>query len=83
MSQHDLPLAWNHALDVVPVGTLTFNVFVTRHETFILCECYSMLLPAMSLRRSVLREKKGKTGGGGLVCPEGESSIAMQQTLFS
>ena len=71
MSRHDLALAQGHGT-FSPL--LTANVCITRHEASTLCFIYSI---AMSLGNWFCMSRKGGTGGGGLVHPESENSMAM------
>ena len=56
------------------IPLLTANVCITCHELSTLCIIYSI---AMSLGNCFCMSRKGGTGGGGLVHPESENSMAM------
>ena len=74
MSQHDLALAQESCRGHGTFSPLlTANVCITRHETFNSI-IYSI---AMSLGNCFCMSRKGGTGGGGLVHPESENSMAM------
>ena len=74
MSQRDLALAQESCRGHGTFSPLlTANVCITRHETF-KSIIYSI---AMSLGNWFCMSRKGGTGGGGLVNPESENSMAM------
>ena len=74
MSRHDLALAQESCrVHGTFSPLLTANVCITRHETFNSI-IYSI---AMSLGNCFCMSRKGGTGGGGLVHPESENSMAM------
>ena len=74
MSQRDLALAQESCrVHGTCSPLLTANVCITRHETFNSI-IYSI---AMSLGNWFCMSRKGGTGGGGLVNPESENSMAM------
>ena len=76
MSRHDLALAQESCRGHVTFSPLlTANVCITRHETFNSI-IYSI---AMSLGNCFCRSRKGGTGGGGLVHPESDNSMAMYE----
>ena len=75
MSQQDLTLTQESCRGHGTFSPLlTANVCITRHETSTLCIIYSI---AISLGTWFCRSRKGGTGGGGLVHPESENSMAM------
>jgi len=72
MSRHDLALAQESCRGHGTLSPLlTVNVCITCHET--LAIIYSI---AMSLGNWFCRSRKGGIGGGGLVHPENENSMA-------
>ena len=74
MSRHDLALVQESCRGHGTFSPLlTANVCITRHETFNSI-IYSI---AMSLGTCFCMSRKGGTGGGGLVHPESENSMAM------
>ena len=74
MSRHNLALAQESCGEHDTFSPLlTANVCITHHETF-LCIIYSIAMP---LGNWFCMSRKGGTGGGGLVHPESENSMAM------
>ena len=74
MSRHDLALALESCRRHGTFSPLlTANVRITHHETFNSI-IYSI---ATSLGNCFCMSRKGGTGGGGLVHPESENSMAM------
>jgi len=74
MSQHDLALAQKSCRGHSTFSPLlTANVCITHHEPFNSI-IYSI---AMSLGNCFCMSRKSGTGGGGLVHPKSENSMAM------
>ena len=75
MSRHDLALAQESCRGHGTFSPLlTANVCITIMKLSTLCIIYSI---AMSLGNWFCMSRKGGTGGGGLVNPESENSMAM------
>jgi len=75
MSRHDLAIAQKSCRGHGTFSPLlTSNVCITVMKLATLCIIYSI---AMSLGNWFYMSRKGETGGGGLVHPESENSMAM------